>query len=65
MAKSTTPRMTADDRRWRAESDMRTLTEAAKIQGDRTRMTAVKKVATDQIKTLSKVAGKPAARAKK
>jgi hypothetical protein len=51
--------MTAEDRKWRAESALRTLTEADRIRSDRGLMADVKKQATQQVKTLSKVAAAP------
>ena len=53
------PRMTAEQKQWRAQSDLRTLTEAAQIQADKTRMAAVTSHAKEQVKTLTKVTGKP------
>ena len=51
------PRMSAQDKLWQTQSDLRTLTEADQIRNDPSRMSAVKKHATDQVKTLAKVAG--------
>jgi hypothetical protein len=45
---------------WRAQDDMRTLAAAKTIEADKARMGAVKQVATQQIKQLQKVVGKPA-----
>lgn len=42
--------MSADEKRWRAESDARTLSEALDIQKDSKRMAAAKKAAQDMIK---------------
>jgi len=51
-----TPRITAEQRRWQAEDDLRTLTRAREIEANKTRMTQVQKVAQQQVKTLSSVA---------
>jgi len=55
------PKISADERRWRAEDDLRTLTRAQEIQKDRSRMSQVQKIAQQQVKTLSAVV-QPAAR---
>ncbi|WP_298962264.1 hypothetical protein [uncultured Methylobacterium sp.] len=54
-------KMTAQEREWRAQDDLRTLTQAAQIQGDRSRLSAVQKHAAEQVRSLNKVAGKTAA----
>lgn len=57
------PTISAQERAWRAQDALRTLTQAQEIQKDRTLMRDVKKVAQQQVQTLSKVAGtKPAAK---
>lgn len=48
----------AEDRRWKAEDDLRTLQRAKEIQGDRSRMGMCKTVAKEQMKALSGVVGK-------
>ena len=45
-----TLKMSAEEKKWRAESDARTLSEALDIQKDPKRMTAAKKAAQDMIK---------------
>lgn len=42
--------------KWRAEDDLRALQRAAEIQSDKSRMTAAKAVAKEQMNALSKVA---------
>lgn len=51
-----TRRISADERKWRAQDALRTLTEADRIRNDKTLMSDVRKHATQQISTLSKVA---------
>lgn len=50
-------RISADEKKWRAQSDLETLSRASEIQADRSRMSAVKAVAQAQVKALSRVAG--------
>lgn len=45
----------AQEDKWRAEEDLRTLTRAEEIQRDRGRMSAAKSHAREQIRCLSKV----------
>lgn len=47
-----------DDTKWRAEEDMRTLTRAKEIEGDRSRMAAAKRVAEQKIKEMQSVVAK-------
>lgn len=47
-----------DDAKWRAEEDMRTLTRAKEIEGDRARMAAAKRVAEQKIKEMQSVVAK-------
>ena len=42
--------MSAEEKRWRAESDARTLSDALAIQKDAKRLAAAKKAAQDMIK---------------
>ena len=49
---------TAEDKKYQAESDMRTLVEAAKIKGDKSRHDAAMKMAREQRKALAEIAGK-------
>jgi hypothetical protein len=51
------PKLSAEDKRWRAENALQTLTRAEQIRADSALMADVKKYAQDQVKTLSKVAG--------
>jgi hypothetical protein len=67
MAKRARPaaRVSEQDRRWAAESAMETLARAEAIQKDRRLMTDVKKLASERIASLQKVAGKTPAGRKK
>lgn len=47
------------DKKWMAESDMRTLREAAMIQADAKRLKAAAKMAAEQLKALQKVTKMP------
>jgi len=47
--------MTAQDKEWRAESDLNTLIEAEKIKKDKTRLAAVMKRKRTLAKALEKV----------
>jgi hypothetical protein len=49
------PHMTAQDKQFQAENDARTLVEAAKIKGDKTRRAAALKSISEQKKALAKV----------
>lgn len=49
------PSYVEEDKKWRAESDLRTLKEAAQIKCDRERMKAAKSCAKEQMKALSKI----------
>lgn len=44
----------AQERRWRAEEDIRTLTRAAEIKADGARLNAAKALATKQVNDLKK-----------
>lgn len=48
----------ADERKWRAQSALETITRAADMQKDKGLMRDVKKLAAEQVKTLSSVAGR-------
>lgn len=50
--------MAAQERRWQAESGLRTLTEAARVQSDKRLMGDVQKLAREQAAQLAKVAGR-------
>ena len=65
MTTKSTPRVTKQEREWRAQEALSTLTRAQAIQGDRRLMADVKKIAAQQVKTLSKVAGPSKTTAKK
>lgn len=54
---STAPVMSnaAQERRWRAEEDIRTLTRAAEIKADAARLNAARALATKQVNDLKKV----------
>lgn len=56
--KITQPRMSAEERKWRTQSDMGTLRQAEEIKADGQRMNAVKREAAKQAKELSKLAKK-------
>lgn len=44
-----------EDKKWRAQDDLRALQRAAEIKADRTRMSQVKKCANEQLKALKKI----------
>jgi hypothetical protein len=50
-------RLSADEKKWRAQSDLETLSRAEEIKADRARMAAVRSHATQQVKALTKVTG--------
>ena len=52
--------MTADDKKWRAQSDAETLSRAEEIKGDRTRHSAARQHAAKEMQRMAKVASKPA-----
>ena len=52
----------AQEKKWQAEDDMRTLTRAKEIEGDRARMAAAKRVAEEKIKEMQKVVSKAPAK---
>lgn len=52
------PRMSAESRKYQAQSDLRTIQEAATIQANKGRMTAAQKEAQNQMAALSSVAKK-------
>lgn len=49
------PRMTAEDRKWRAENDLKTLREAEEIKANRSRINAVMKIAEKDKQALTRV----------
>lgn len=62
-AKSRVPAMCGEDKNWRAESDLRTLAEAERIKGDKSRLTLAQDKAIEQAEAakanLKLVAGQP------
>ncbi len=48
------PRMTAQERKWQAQSDLNTLTEAERIRADRSRLSAARSEANKQTKAIQK-----------
>ena len=55
---ASTPKLTAQDRAWRAEDALRTIARAEEIRRDAGLMRDVKKVAAKQIQSLSRVTRK-------
>ena len=51
------PRMTVEDRKWRARDDLRTLQSAQEISHDKSRLSAAQREAQAQIAALAKVRG--------
>ena len=49
------PRMDAEEKKWRAQDDLRTLQRAKEIEANRSRMAAAQKEAKEQISVLAKV----------
>jgi len=49
--------MAASERKWKAESDLRTLTEAHEIQRDEPRLRGVRGVARKQMTSLRRITG--------
>ena len=45
----------AQEKKWQAESDLRTLQAAREIEASRTRLAAAKRCADDQMKALSRI----------
>lgn len=50
-----TPSVAKEDQKWRAESDLRTLQDAKKIEADKARLQAAKAVAKEQKAALAKI----------
>lgn len=48
------PKMSAEEKKWRAESDLHTLKEAQEIMKNKDRLAMAKKVAMAQMKALEK-----------
>jgi hypothetical protein len=53
-----TPRVSAADKKWQAQSDLRTMQEATQIQNDKARMSAAQKEAQNQMAALNSIAKK-------
>ena len=49
------PRMDAEEKKWRAQDDLRTLQRAKEIEANRSRMAAAQREAKAQISVLAKV----------
>jgi hypothetical protein len=49
--------MTAQDRKWKAESDLRALSEAEEIRRDSARVSAARGIAKKQLTGLRRIAG--------
>jgi hypothetical protein len=45
----------AEEKKWRAESDLRILKEARDIESNKSRMAAAKRIADEQMKALAKI----------
>lgn len=54
MAKKSAPEACGPDRKWEVEDALRTLNRAEELRKDKRMMADVKKLATEQIKSLSK-----------
>ena len=50
-----TSKMSADEKQWRAEGDMRTLIEAEKIKKDKTRLGAALKKRDEMLKDMQSI----------
>jgi len=55
----------AEHRRWQAEEDLRTLRRAEEIRADKSRVAMAQKVASQELKALHRVVGKPAGKGKR
>lgn len=53
-----TSRVSAADKKWQAQSDLRTMQEATQIQNDKARMSAAQKEAQNQMAALNSIAKK-------
>ena len=66
MAKSKALSISAEEKKWRTESDLSTLQRAKEIMADKSRMSAVQNLAKQQLSALSTIvqnnASKPAQR---
>lgn len=52
------PRLSAEDKKWRAQDDLRVMQRAQEVANDPKRMQAAQKEAQEQVKALQKVAKK-------
>lgn len=52
------PTATASEKKWQAQSDLRTMQEASQIQTDKRRMAAAQKEAQNQMAALNSIAKK-------
>ena len=59
--KKGSPMAMPDDKKWQAESDLRALRQAQEIQSNRSRLSAVRTLAAQEQKALSKVVARPSA----
>lgn len=55
--KAAARRMGTEERRFRAEDDLRSLKQAEQVRGDRSRLNAAQQIAREQLKALEKVTG--------
>ena len=55
---SAATRLTAQDKKYQAQDDLRTMQRAAEIQSDKSRMTAAQKEAQNQMAALSSISKK-------
>ncbi len=58
MARDIAPRLTAEDKKWRAKNDLDTLRAAGAIQSDKQRLNAAKRMASEEVKNLRRIAGR-------
>lgn len=56
MARASMPSM---DKKWRAQADLRTLRVAEEIRSDKSRVQAAQRVAKQEVRALTKIAGRP------
>ena len=54
---ASTPAISADEAKWRAEDDLRTLARAEEVRRDPKRLAAAKKMAREKLAELQTVAG--------
>ena len=51
------PRMTQEDKKYRAEQDLRTLRQAQEVKADKSRVMAAARIAKAEMKALGKISG--------